>query len=57
MPRVTLLMRKSETDEIAMMTTNRNVMKKKIVLFVDETSSEGPGAGLAECIEKLSSQW
>jgi hypothetical protein len=54
-PRVTLLMRKSETDEIAMMTTNRNVMKKKIVPFVDETSSEGPGAGLAECIEKLSS--
>jgi hypothetical protein len=37
-PRVTLLMRKSETDEIAMMTTKTNVMKKKIVLFVDETS-------------------
>jgi hypothetical protein len=48
-------MRKSETEEIAMMTTNRNVMKKKIVPFVDETSSEGPGAGLAECIEMLSS--
>jgi hypothetical protein len=30
---------------------------KKIVLFVDEIRSEGPGAGLAECIEKVSSQW
>jgi hypothetical protein len=49
-------MKKSETGEIAMMIANINVMKKKIVFFVDETSSDSLGAGMAECIEKLSSQ-
>jgi hypothetical protein len=50
-------MKKSETGEIATMIANINVMKKKIVLFVDETSSDGLGAGMPKCIEKLSSQW
>ncbi len=51
------MMKKSEAGEIATMIANINLMKKIIVLFVDETSSDGLGAGMAECIKKLSSQW